>query len=648
MHGLLALGVVLGQVVFYHGLQLRHVDLLVHPGVRSGHHEVRAEHLPARGPQLGPLQRRVGLHLLLQHAFQPALVLVADEAVAEDARVLVHPQAAQLHASGDLAAVHHQHALERLGDVSHVERVVGLGGRGAQFLQDGVVQLDGGFDQTGAVELHLLLERPQEVGQDGGEDESERVVRHVYVVDDVEVPVEAGRHVVAPAPGGPAGHHEYHIDDPPELQRLAVIPAHVVEPLAQDLDGRLRAVLLLHGHIDVVHEDDELLARRGPVHALAALLRLRVDQVLRLVGRRLRGEGYGDGDVLVGEAVLQMALDVYSLSGSGGPGHHDVLLVLHEDVEQEGVADGVLGGDDQLGEGQLWVVLVRGDRAVPLDPRLRIHVVLEVVHRARHGGRLGHPVGRHLQAQEVVEGLAGCAPDRAAERPNKAEDKDGLELPLEGVDLLGGLLLPPVVHLVKVCQEGVKQVQQRLHEAVVRGGQGLGEVAAQVGEHARYVGVEELHQLGARAGAQGGRRGGEPALHQHVVAERGGLHVDHAAARHGGGRGHRQVLGLEHHRHGLAEGDDLARGEAELLVVVQDCVHVLDPDGIHRPVEEHPLQHRRVVLDAHADDHAQNAVLPLVRVLVELAVELPHADGLRIQVVDLGLLVPLPRDPLGV
>lgn len=39
----------------------------------------------------------------------------------------------------------------------------------------------------------------------------------------------------------------------------------------------------------------------------------------------------------------------------------------------------------------------------------------------------------------------------------------------------------------------------------------------------------------------------------------------------------------------LRELDDLPRAEAQLLVVIQHRVHVLNPDGVHRPIEHVPL-----------------------------------------------------------
>ena len=73
------------------------------------------------------------------------------------------------------------------------------------------------------------------------------------------------------------------------------------------LDGRPRAVGLALRHVEVVDEEHEALAEHRPPHgvrqprvlvlALPPLLELAVEDVLRLVGRRLRGEGGGDGRV---------------------------------------------------------------------------------------------------------------------------------------------------------------------------------------------------------------------------------------------------------------------------------------------------------------------------------------------------------------
>ena len=81
-----------------------------------------------------------------------------------------------------------------------------------------------------------------------------------------------------------------HIDDAAHAQRLPVVPPAVVGELADELDGRLRAVALALGHVQIVDEDGEGLAEHGApqrereagvlVLALPALLELRVEKVL--------------------------------------------------------------------------------------------------------------------------------------------------------------------------------------------------------------------------------------------------------------------------------------------------------------------------------------------------------------------------------
>ncbi len=69
----------------------------------------------------------------------------------------------------------------------------------------------------------------------------------------------------------------------------------------------------------------------------------------------------------------------------------------------------------------------------------------------------------------------------------------------------------------------------------------------------------------------------QPRLEERAPPERLGLHEDHAAPRDGGRRRDREVLDLKHHRHRVAELDDLRVGQTELLVVVKHSVHVFNP-----------------------------------------------------------------------
>ena len=65
---------------------------------------------------------------------------------------------------------------------------------------------------------------------------------------------------------------------------LSVIPVANIEPLAQQFNGRLRAVLLLGRHVQVVDEDHAFLAHGRSEHALATPVKLGHDDILRLIG----------------------------------------------------------------------------------------------------------------------------------------------------------------------------------------------------------------------------------------------------------------------------------------------------------------------------------------------------------------------------
>ena len=51
---------------------------------------------------------------------------------------------------------------------------------------------------------------------------------------------------------------------------LPVVPALVVHPLAEQFYGRLGAVCLQHGHVQIIDEEDEALAQRRTEHTLTS------------------------------------------------------------------------------------------------------------------------------------------------------------------------------------------------------------------------------------------------------------------------------------------------------------------------------------------------------------------------------------------
>lgn len=61
----------------------------------------------------------------------------------------------------------------------------------------------------------------------------------------------------------------------------------------------------------------------------------------------------------------------------------------------------------------------------------------------------------------------------------------------------------------------------------------------------------------------------------------------------------------------LCEFDGLSRAEAQLLVVIQHCVHILYPDSIHGPVEHVPFLVGVSSNGPSPDEGGENSICPV-------------------------------------
>ena len=67
------------------------------------------------------------------------------------------------------------------------------------------------------------------------------------------------------------------------------------------------------------------------------------------------------------------------------------------------------------------------------------------------------------------------------------------------------------------------------------------------------------------------------------------LHVLSHAPANSGWRSDGQILDLKQHVHGVVKLDSLTVGQAKHLVVIQNSVHVFDPQSVYRSVTHNPL-----------------------------------------------------------
>ena len=81
----------------------------------------------------------------------------------------------------------------------------------------------------------------------------------------------------------------------------------------------------------------------------------------------------------------------------------------------------------------------------------------------------------------------------------------------------------------------------------------------------------------------------QPRLHIWSPAQCTGIHVNHTTSADCSGRSNSQVLHLKQHVHGIVELDPLTVGQTQHLIVIQHCVHVLNPQSIHRPITHNPF-----------------------------------------------------------
>mmetsp|Transcript_43573 Transcript_43573/g.42057 ORF Transcript_43573/g.42057 Transcript_43573/m.42057 type:complete len:300 (-) Transcript_43573:540-1439(-) len=90
-------------------------------------------------------------------------------------------------------------------------------------------------------------------------------------------------------------------------------------------------------------------------------------------------------------------------------------------------------------------------------------------------------------------------------------------------------------------------------------------------------------------------------------------------------------MGLKDQVHLVVHHDDFPIHQTELLVVVQNGVHVLDPFCVHWPIEDDPPPGApHILVRTSPEDLPQDPVREVVRNGVEGAIQLREGNGLRI------------------
>eukprot|EP00967_Tisochrysis_lutea_P035998 scaffold43252_cov28-Tisochrysis_lutea.AAC.5 len=191
---------------------------------------------------------------------EPRAVLVVDEAIREDTLALVCPEVGEGVAACGAPFVSHEHTLDDLRYLAQVEGVVWLRRHRSEH-----------------VARPFIFEKGL---RDGSENALNNLVGHGREVEQVHVPNHAVCHQLPSAAGGAHCRDKRHIDDRLPAEGLAIIPAATesgrtgrrvggsIDHLAHQLNGRLRAVRLALGHVEVVDKDEEALAQHRAPHCV--------------------------------------------------------------------------------------------------------------------------------------------------------------------------------------------------------------------------------------------------------------------------------------------------------------------------------------------------------------------------------------------
>mmetsp|Transcript_120675 Transcript_120675/g.385300 ORF Transcript_120675/g.385300 Transcript_120675/m.385300 type:complete len:585 (+) Transcript_120675:5572-7326(+) len=554
-------------------------------------------------------------------------------------------------------------AQEDSPDIPQIEEVVTLRRRRQQVLQglleDAHRAVDGLRDQL----PDSLVEGAVEEVADRAEYLRDGLVLELGVRQRAVVPLQALRDERSATAGrSHSGHHD-HIRDVELLQLLAVEPTAVVVPLPNELDGRLCAVVLLDGHVQVVDEEHHLLARGRPVDAAAALLELGVNEVLELVHVCLRRKVDVCALEVLRRALREPQRDVDTLASACWARAKHMLVLQHQELEAIHQSHRVdRRNHDLLVTRPTWHFVSRKGFH-PRDPLLRLRVVEVVeqgatqvkVHKFDPLHRWERYVRGELALVDLLAQLHGeDAPDivrergpagsvgAPAQRPQQAEKEQRANARLELCNLFlesrsGSQLVRP--ELDKVA---IQKSEQGLDEVVVLGLHDLLQLLSHKCQGRRDDLLAQLRELLANGGLEGEglRQDLQPRVEKGQVAETLWLHVDHSTPRHRCRRGNLEILDFELHPHLLGQGNNLAANEAQLLVVIEDGVHAFDPERVHRTIEHDPMVvGAGRIPDGVADLLRSHAVGPLPRHVVEGAVELILCDGLRIQAMDVHFLV---------
>lgn len=356
-------------------------------------------------------------------------------------------------------------------------------------------------------------------------------------VDDIEARLQALRDDAAAAARRAHRRHQLHVHDVAPRLLCAVVPAAVVDPLAQQLQRRLAAERVLLGHVQVVHEEHQALARRRAHLVLAALFHGSLDDVLHRRRRRCGGEVDGQLGECLAIQLLQLLRCQHRLARARVADQHHVAPCRHQRVGDVLVAHSVRGRHRDLRKGRITGWAPAGRELVSPGPEVpgpRIDPV--IVHETCRWEQ------RLQLSHTVVEAAAPSLVHSCAQRPHARKGEPALQiLVVPGASFRSSLAVP-----VLDGEQAAQQVAQRNHSVEVPDGHQLAALLSLEAQQAGDVlGKQPAQQLRLHGRLALAVVASDPGGHVRLPAQVIDVQVDHARARDGRRGGHGEVLDLK-------------------------------------------------------------------------------------------------------
>mmetsp|Transcript_57054 Transcript_57054/g.101900 ORF Transcript_57054/g.101900 Transcript_57054/m.101900 type:complete len:212 (+) Transcript_57054:6950-7585(+) len=194
-----------------------------------------------------------------------------------------------------LGWIRQHNPLDDIGHFSQIPLVVKLNCCRKKLLTHCMMELDSGQGEGFTKVLHLTREGAQVTGKDLAINELQvGLLRHVARKHPI-VPLQPIQDVECPCLRVHC-REVLHVDNLFHGHLLPIVPEPIVEMHPKQCDGILGTVLVWCGHVDVINEEDELLAPRRAILAPSFLIESLLQDGLQALAVGLRIEIYDTVD----------------------------------------------------------------------------------------------------------------------------------------------------------------------------------------------------------------------------------------------------------------------------------------------------------------------------------------------------------------